>query len=163
MNRFQQFCEAHGEKADRIGRFLRMMDARVQYCRGEAVRLQDRARTSERKADQTKSMVLYYLKSRDLKRIEGREFTLRLQKNSQDSVRVTDDTQIPMVFKKIEARVDGGLWERVISALPEELSLALATSIRDASLCNDAIKAAVSREETVPGAEVYRGEHLRVA
>ena len=30
MGRFQQFCEAHGEKADRIGRFLRMMEARVQ-------------------------------------------------------------------------------------------------------------------------------------
>jgi hypothetical protein len=27
-------------------------------------------------------MVMYYLKSRDLKKIEGREFTLRIQKNS---------------------------------------------------------------------------------
>ena len=42
--RFQQFCEAHGEKVDRIGRFVRMMEAREQYCRGEAVRLGDRAR-----------------------------------------------------------------------------------------------------------------------
>jgi len=25
--RFQQFCEAHGEKVDRIGRFVRMMEA----------------------------------------------------------------------------------------------------------------------------------------
>ena len=51
MERFQQFCEAHGEKADRIGRFLRMMEARVQYCRSEADRLQERARTSDRKVD----------------------------------------------------------------------------------------------------------------
>ena len=36
VERFQQFCEAHGEKADRIGRFLRMMEARIQYCRSEA-------------------------------------------------------------------------------------------------------------------------------
>ena len=50
MERFQQFCEAHGEKADRIGRFLRMMEARVQYCRSEASRLQERARSSERTA-----------------------------------------------------------------------------------------------------------------
>ena len=37
--RFQQFCEAHGEKVDRIGRFVRMMEAREQYCRSEAARL----------------------------------------------------------------------------------------------------------------------------
>jgi hypothetical protein len=34
-------------------------------------------------------MVLFHLLSRDLKKIEGREFTLRPQKNSQDSVRIT--------------------------------------------------------------------------
>jgi hypothetical protein len=31
--RFQQFCSAHGEKVDRIGRFLRRMEAREQFCR----------------------------------------------------------------------------------------------------------------------------------
>jgi len=36
VSRFQQFCEAHGEKVDRIGRFLRIMEAREQYCRSEA-------------------------------------------------------------------------------------------------------------------------------
>jgi Siphovirus Gp157 len=83
MERFRQFCEAQSEKADRIGRFLRAMEARVRYCRDEAGRLQERARASERKAIQTKSMVMYYLRSRDLKKIEGREFTLRIQTNSQ--------------------------------------------------------------------------------
>ncbi|HTD56482.1 MAG TPA: siphovirus Gp157 family protein, partial [Silvibacterium sp.] len=101
MELFQQFCEAHGEKADRIGRFLRLMEARVQYCRSEAARLQDRARSSDRKITHTKSMVMYYLKSRDLKKIEGREFTLRIQKNSQDSVRFTDETQVPLKYRMV--------------------------------------------------------------
>jgi hypothetical protein len=89
VTRFQMFCEAHGEKVDRIGRFLRMMEAREQYCRSEAARLGDRARAAASKVERTKSMVLFYLLSRDLKKIEGREFTLRAQKNSQDSVRIT--------------------------------------------------------------------------
>jgi hypothetical protein len=46
--RFQQFCSAHGEKVDRIGRFLRQMEAREQFCRSEAARLSDRARTARR-------------------------------------------------------------------------------------------------------------------
>jgi Siphovirus Gp157 len=163
MERFQQFCEAHGEKADRIGRFLRMMEARIQYCRSEASRLEERARSSEHKAAQTKYMVMYYLKSRDLKKIEGREFTLRIQKNSQDSVRFTDETQVPMRYRTVSARFDGPLWERLVENLPEGLSRPIMASIQDASPSNEAIKQAVQNQIAVPGAEVYRGDHLRVA
>lgn len=163
LDRFQQFCEAHGEKADRIGRFLRMMEARVQYCRGEANRLQERARASERKATQTKYMVMYYLKRRDLKKIEGREFTLRIQRNSQDSVRFTDETLVPMRYRTVAARLDGTLWERLIETVPEDLKRPLVTSIQEAAPSNEAIKNAVQNQISVPGAEVYRGDHLRVA
>ena len=163
LAQFQQFCEAHGEKADRIGRFLRMMEARVQYCRSEANRLHERARSSDRKATQTKYMVMYYLKGRDLKKIEGREFTLRIQRNSQDSVRLTDETQVPMRFRTVTARLDGALWERLIENIPEDLKRGLVTSIQEAVPSNEAIKNAVQNQTTVPGAEVYRGEHLRVA
>jgi hypothetical protein len=163
MDRFQQFCEAQSEKADRIGRFLRMMEARVQYCRSEASRLQERARSSERKATQTKYMVMYYLKSRDLKKIEGREFTLRIQKNSQDSVRFTDETLVPMRYRTIAARLDGVLWERLIESVPDDLRRPLVASIQEAAPTNEAIKHAVQNQIAVPGAEVYRGDHLRVA
>jgi len=163
VDRFQQFCEAHSEKADRIGRFLRMMEARVQYCRSEASRLQERARSSERKATQTKYMVMYYLKSRDLRKIEGREFTLRIQKNSQDSVRFTDETRVPMRYRTVAARIDGRLWERIIELVPEEVSRLLVASMQEAAPSNEAIKSAVQNQITVPGAEVYRGDHLRVA
>ena len=78
--RFQQFCEAHGEKVDRIGRFVRMMEAREQFCRSEAARLGNRACAAANRVERTKNMVLYYLLSRDLKKIEGREFTLRRSK-----------------------------------------------------------------------------------
>ena len=163
MERFQQFCEAHSEKADRIGRFLRMMEARIQYCRSEASRLQERARSSERKATQTKYMVMYYLKSRELRKIEGREYTLRIQKNSQDSVRFSDETLVPMRYRTVAARLDGALWERMIESAPEELKRPLVASIQEAAPSNDAIKQAVQNQIVVPGAEVYRGDHLRVA
>jgi hypothetical protein len=61
--RFQQFCSAHDEKVDRIGRFLRRMDAREQFCRSEAARLSDRARAAAGKVERTRNMVLYYLNS----------------------------------------------------------------------------------------------------
>ncbi len=55
--RFQQFCSAHGEKVDRIGRFLRRMEAREQFCRSEAARLSGRARAAAGKVERTKNMV----------------------------------------------------------------------------------------------------------
>ncbi|MHB1699941.1 MAG: siphovirus Gp157 family protein [Acidobacteriaceae bacterium] len=161
--RFQQFCEAHGEKVDRIGRFVRIMEAREQYCRSEAARLTDRARAAAGKVERTKNMVLYYLLSRDLKKIEGYQFTLRAQKNSQDSVRIIDEAALPICYRRIEARIAGVVWETVLSLLPDELAKTLESSIQEARPDADAIKAAVLQNEQVPGAEVRRGSHLRVA
>lgn len=48
-----------------------------------------RSRAAGGKVERTKNMVLYYLMSRDLKKLEGAEFTMRIQKNGQDSVRIT--------------------------------------------------------------------------
>jgi hypothetical protein len=160
--RFQQFCEAHGEKVDRIGRFVRIMEAREQFCRSEATRLSDRARAAAGKVERTKNMVLYYLLSRDLKKIEGYQFTLRAQKNSQDSVRITDEAAVPKSYCRIDARIDGVLWETVRSLLPDELSKSLESSVKDTRPDADAITAAMLRNEQVSGVEVRRGSHLRV-
>jgi len=161
--RFQQFCEAHGDKVDRIGRFVRVMEAREQYCRIESARLADRARAAAGKVERTKNMVLYYLLGRDLKKIEGYQFTLRAQKNSQDSVRITDEAAVPKSYCRIQARIDGVVWETVVSLLPEELARALESSVQEIKPDADAIKTALLRQEQVPGAEVRRGSHLRVA
>src|ERR1700758_4428721 len=93
VSRFQQFCEAHGEKVDRIGRFVRMMEAREQYCRSEAARLNDRARAAAGKVDRAKNMVLYYLLSRISRRSKAtssryaRRRTARIQCGSPTRLR----------------------------------------------------------------------------
>ena len=160
--RFQQFCSAHGEKVDRIGRFLRRMEAREQFCRSEAARLSDRARAAAGKVERTKNMVLYYLMSRDLKALDGREFTLRAQKNSQDTVRITDEAALPVAFRRIDARISGVLWETVLANLPDELGRMIESAVEESRPDTDTIKAAIQREEEVPGAELRRGWHLRI-
>ena len=163
MIRFRQFCQARGEKVDRIGRFVRILEFREQFCRTEAARLNDRARATAKKLDQTKSMVLFYLISRELKKIEGREFTLRTQKNSQDSVKILDESALPIAYCRVDVRLDGVLWETVLSYLPEELTKTLSSSIQEKRPNAEAIRDAFSRNEQVPGTEVRRGSHLRVA
>jgi hypothetical protein len=142
---------------------VRMMEAREQFCRSEATRLGERARAAAGKVERTNNMVLYYLLSRDLKKIEGYQFTLRAQKNSQDSVRITDEATLPKSYCRIEARIPGIIWETVLSILPDELARTLESSVYETRPDNDAIKAALAQSEAVPGAEVRRGFHLRVA
>ena len=163
LERFRQFCEAESEKVDRIGRFLTLMDSRLKYCRQQAEHFQKRAHTAEAKGVNTKNMVLYFLMSRGLMKIEGKEFTLRLQKNSQDSVEITDAAQVPITCRELEVRIPGRLWQSVAASLPEDTSKALANCVRDDRPSNDAIKEASSRFEEIPGAQVKRGVHLRVA
>ncbi|MGA9069460.1 MAG: siphovirus Gp157 family protein, partial [Terracidiphilus sp.] len=163
LERFRQFCEAESDKVDRIGRFLTLMDNRLKYCRQQAEHFQKRARTADAKVVNTKNMVLYFLMSRGLKKIEGKEFTLRMQKNSQDSVEITDATQVPITCRELEVHIPGRIWQSDVASLPEDTSKALENCVRDDRPSNDAIKEAASRFEEIPGAQVKRGVHLRVA
>jgi hypothetical protein len=69
---FDQFCGAFGEKVDRIGRFIRIMEARTAYCKTEAARLVARGKVAENKVEQTKALVLYYLQSCGMTKMEGK-------------------------------------------------------------------------------------------
>ena len=163
LERFRQFCDAESEKVDRIGRFLTLMDNRMKYCRQQADRFQTRARSADAKIVSTKNMVLYFLAARGLKKIEGKEFTLRQQKNSQDSVEITDESQVPINYRELELHIPGRVWQTVLALLPEDTSTALASGIRGDKPSNDAIKEALSRFEEIPGAQVKRGVHLRIS
>lgn len=163
MDRFQAFCQAFGDKADRIGRFIRIMESREHYCRQEADRLLTRARSAEAKVARTKSMVMYFLKSRSLTKLEGNAFELRMQRNSQDSVRIINQAVVPLAYCKARVTIDGCLWETILGVLPDELEKALQGCVEEFTPDATAIKSARLRNEPVPGAEVHRGSHLRVA
>lgn len=68
-----------------------------------------------------------------------------------------------MRYRTVAARLDGPLWERLIEGVPEEIKRLLVASIQEAAPSNEAIKNAVQNQIAVPGAEVYRGDHLRIA
>jgi hypothetical protein len=78
-------------------------------------------------------------------------------------VRITDKAAVPKSYCRIDARIDGVVRGTALSLLPDELAKNLESSIHDTRPDNDAIKAAVAQDAVVPGAEVRRGSHLRVA
>jgi len=162
MERFQLFCRAMDVKIDRIGRFLRVMETRAEYCKKESARFAARAKRAQSKIERTESMVLYYLASHDLKKIESHEFTLRRNKNSQDSVEITQPDSIPTDLRRFEAKIDGPLWLEVIGALPKSLAEPLTASVKSSEPSKSAIKQHITNGGVVEGASVKRGYHLRI-
>jgi hypothetical protein len=162
MERLQLFCQAMNVKVDRIGRYLAVMKTRAAHCKQEADRYSARAKRAESKIARTESMVLYYLASHDLKKIESHEFTLKRNKNSQDSVVITQRDSIPDDLRRFEAKIDGPLWLDVIDALPKTLAEPLVASVKSSEPSNSAIKQHIANGGVVEGASVKRGYHLRI-
>jgi hypothetical protein len=163
MDRLQLFCQAMNVKVDRIGRYLAVMEVRSEHCKKEAARYTARAKRAQSKIDRTKAMVLYYLESHDLKQLETEDTTLRRQKNSQDSVLVTNPDAIPPDLKRYELKVAGDIWIKVFLALPEELAASLQASVSSAEPMNQAIKQCFASGRTIDGVAVKRLYHLRTA
>jgi hypothetical protein len=162
MENLQLFCQAVDVKVDRIGRFLRIMGTRAEHCRKEAARYGTRVKREQSRIDRTREMVLYYLASHDLKKVESHEFTLRRQKNSQDSVKITQPKAVPEFLRRFESRVEGLLWVQVIAALPPELAANLSACVTSDEPSTTAIKEHIVRGGSVEGASVKREYHLRV-
>jgi hypothetical protein len=162
MDLLQVFAEAMNLKVDRIGRYLSVMETRATHCKKESARLAARAKRAESKIGRTKQMVLYYLESHNLARLESNETTLRRQKNSQDSVIVANDATIPPDLKRYELKVDGDLWVRLFPVLPQDLAAALEAAVKNSEPLHTAIKQYFAEGKTIEGVQVKRLCHLRV-
>jgi hypothetical protein len=138
------------------------METRAKYCKKESARYAARAKRAQNKIERTESMVLYYLASHDLKKIESHEFTLRRNKNSQDSVVIIQPGSIPDDLRRFEAKIDGPPWLEVIDALPERQAEPLAASVKSNEPSNSAIKQHIANGGVVEGVSVKRGYHLRI-
>lgn len=163
QERFAAFCEAFGEKVDRIGRFLKLQESLAEIARREAQRLNDRVHSAEQKARSTKEMLLYFMLARGIRRLEGRTFTLRAQNNSQDTIKVENPENLPMVYRRVELRIDGAIFARILTLLPEEMRAELLRGLDHFGAHTDAIRAALDRGEELDGVRRYRGQHIRVA
>ena len=147
--------------------FIRVMEARSAWLRAAEAALAQRERKECReqgRKDQSRSFSITCKAAENYYKMEGKQFTLRCQKNSQDSVRISDlelDSRL-----RPEANEQGPVstvapGNASFGALPDELKSILAAGIRRI-LCpmNDAMKQAFAKDGAVDGAAVIRGNHV---
>lgn len=70
--------------------------------------------------------------------------------------RLTDEAALPWCYCRIDARIDGSVWETILSLLPCELAMALLSCVQEKRPNAEAIKAAAMQDEQVPGSRLLR-------
>ena len=156
----QLFAEL-GKKIDRIAAYLRTQQRKASIASEEAQRLQHRRRSAEQRVSDVKQMLIYFMRCRGLKRLEGELNTIRLQTGSQASLQI-DDWKLPQEFCLHTGSIPHRLLKEMLEHLPdglkEEFLQAMLNTQPNTQLGRDALL----RGETVNGARLERRSHIRI-
>lgn len=165
-NALVEYLEAFGYKVDRIANYIKAQRAEAETAGREAERLAARQRTAANREKRLKSMLVYYMASRELRRLRGSLITITLQNNSQPSLVVNDVSQIPNAFYRAKVDLPWTEWDEILASLPQgalrdRLRAAEGRSVQK-ELQRGVLADTLARGENVDGATLVKGQHVRL-
>ena len=159
------YCEAFGEKVDNIARYIHAQEAVIAIAGTEAERYSRRKATAENAVVRLKGLLKYFMESRQIRSMKGRLNTISLRKNSQDSLLLSDPTRLPAEYCRVSLSINAAEWDDAVQYLPENHPIRVRFGNPDAvkrEPDNALIREAIGARITVEGAELRRGEHIRL-
>ena len=161
------YCEAFGEKVDNIANYIKSQECDARNAKTEIDRLQSRQAAAGNKVERLKGLLKYFMEARGLRSMKGRLNTISLRKNSQDSLIVDSIDRVPSEYCRVSITLPVPELEELLRYLPEEHSLrARLTSDGNGFVRREAdnakLRAALASGTPVHGAELRRGQHVRI-
>ena len=161
-----EYVEAFGYKVDRIANYIKAQKAEAETAGREVERLEARRKAAENREKRLKSMLVYYMVTRELRQLRGALNTITLQGNSQPSLVVNDASRMPNVFYRARVDLPWTEWEGILASLPpgallERLRAAEGRFVQK-ELQRGVLADAMARGEAVEGATLVKGQHVRV-
>jgi hypothetical protein len=161
------YCEAFGAKVDNIANYIKSQEFDARNAKAEIDRLQSRQAAAENKVERLKGLLKYFMETRGLLRMKGRLNTISLRKNSQDSLIVHSVDRIPSEYCRVSITLPLPELEELLRYLPEEHSLRARLTPDDNGFIrrevdNAKLRTALASSMPVPGAELRRGQHVRL-
>lgn len=150
-----------GKKIDRIAAYLRTQQRKASIAAEEAQRLQQRRRSAEQRVNDVKEMLTYFMHCRGLKRLEGELNTIRLQTNSQPSVQI-DDWELPQDFCLHTGSIPHRLLKEMLEHLPDGVKGEFLQAMINTQPNTQLVRDAMLRGQTITGAKLERGCHIRI-
>lgn len=164
-NALAEYLGAFGEKVDRIANYIKAQEGVAELARKEANRLEARRKAAENRVKTVKAFLCWFMECRSLKHLKGRLNTITLANNSVESLVLDDGVQPPPTFQNVALAMTWGEWQDVQRSLPsgplrERLTREAAnTALIDRTRIDEALKAG----QTVAGARLVRGRHVRIS
>ena len=161
------YCEAFGAKVDNVANYIKAQEGEARNAKLEIERLQTRQVAAENKVERLKGLLKYFMDTRGLKSMKGRLNTISLRRNSQDSLIVVAPDGIPAKFCKLSITIGLPDWEELVAHLPDDHDLRLRFASDGGAIGkrepdNAKLRAALQAGECVEGAELRRGQHVRL-
>ena len=161
------YCEAFGAKVDNIANYIKSQEFDARNAKTEIDRLQSRQAAAENKVERLKGLLKYFMETRGLQNMKGRLNTISLRKNSQDSLILDSVDRIPSEYCRGSITLPIPEFEELLRHLPEGHSLRILLTPggnrvvrREAD--NAKLRTALASGVPVQGAELRRGQHVRL-
>lgn len=160
------YCEAFGHKVDNIARYIRSQEFEAKNAKAEIERLEQRKAAAEQRVERLKGLVKFFMESRNIRAMKGDLNTISLRKNSQDSLILIDTSHLPSEFWRVTLVLNAAEWLELVSYMPQDHTLRVRfenpqTLKREPDHAR--IRVALVGGIVLEGAELRRGEHVRLA
>ena len=160
------YAEAFGYKVDRIANYLKAQKAEAELAQREAERFQARYRAAENREKRLKQMLVWFMISRSTPKLRGSLNTISLQANSAPSLTIQETTHIPDSFYRAKVELTWPEWREIVDSLPpgalRDRLEAADGKIVQKDLQLGILSDALARGETITGASLVKGHHVRL-
>lgn len=166
----EAYFAASLEKVDRIAEYLKHFDTLDRARKDEKKRLDERSRVAENNDKRVRRMLQDFMDGRSITQIKGKLNTISLCNNSKATLKITDQSKIPVRFYRMQITVTREWWYQFVELQKKVADQVirihdLAMAFRDvSSACIDeaALRAALEAGEQIPGAELVTEQHIRI-
>jgi hypothetical protein len=159
------YLEAFQTKVDRIAGYWRWQESIAAICGEEADRLSTRKRAAEGRLNRLKEMLLAFMMSRGVKRLEGEKAAIGIQANSMASLVVNDPLQIAESFFEKSLRFTKTELQEIAYQLTDgqlRCRLEAALAADGWEINGSAVRFAITNGSNISGARLVKGNHVRL-
>jgi hypothetical protein len=159
------YLEAFRTKVDRIAGYWRWQESIARICGEEAERLLARKKAADGRVNRLKSMLLAFMMSRGLKKLEGEKAAIGMQANGMPSLVIDDPVQLGERFLENGVRFTKTELQEIVYQLADgDLRRRLETLLSGDGweINGSAVRSALDNNAVVSGARLVKGHHVRL-
>jgi len=165
IQEINDYIEAWRGKVDRIAGYWRWQESIAAICGKEAERLAARKKAADARVARLRNMLLGFMMSRGLKKLEGEKSSIGMQANSTASLVIDDPLKIADCFREQRMTFTKTELQEIVQQLPDgdaRRRMIAMLSGPEWEISGSTLRAEFDNGQRVDGARMIRGSHVRI-